>query len=198
MNALTDTLKKMLNALAYADAGENLTGLQKARLLSQGMEGVTAADDTATVAAAPATTLKAGRQVALYIGSELPAEMMSYVVQTCARLKHGLTVLSFQTEGSAQATLEPYQEMLKTAGIDMQLVTLIGDPLPGLARYLRAHPEVAFLACKETGYLGRSLLNGTQRQSALPVPVVLVESHGGNARSLRTPAKHNTDSSHVA
>lgn len=199
MTALTDTLKKMLNALAFADAGENLTGLQKARLLSQGMEGVTAPDTTATVAAAPATPATAGRQVALYMGSELPADMMNYVVQTCGRLKHGLTVLSFQTEGSAQAALAPYQDMLKTAGMTMRLVTLIGDPVPGLARYLRAHPEVAFLACKETGYLGRSLMNGTQHQSALPVPVVLVASNGANARNLgRTQAKQNADSSRVA
>ncbi len=200
MTALTDTLKKMLNALAFADAGENLTGLQKARVLSQGLDGGSAPDKTAVVVAKSIPSAVNGcRQVALYMGSELPAEMMNYVMQTCVRLKHGLTVLSFQTEGSAQAALTPYIENLKSTGVAMQLVTLTGDPVPGLARYLRAHPEVAFLACKETGYLGRSLLNGTQRQSALPVPVVLVESHKGSARNLgSTPAKQDVGSSNVA
>ena len=58
----------------------------------------------------------------------------------------------------------------------MQLESLTGEPVAGLARYLRSHPEVAFLACKDAGYLGRSYVYGSQSQkkNSLPVPVVVI------------------------
>ena len=177
MIKLPEEIQRMLNALAFADAGEYLTLSQKARYLKQ-----------VTAAAAVPTAVEQVRparprpQVALYMGSELPAEIMNYVVQTCARLKHGLTVLTFQSDSTARALLSPYADTLAAAGINLQLEILSGDPVSGLARYLRRHPEVAFLACNETGFLGRGLLNGSQRRDVLPVPVVLVTSRGGSAQ----------------
>lgn len=179
MIKLTEEIKRMLNALASADAGEYLTLRQKMDYLNQ-----KAGADNPIQAAAPVPTQATSerQQVALYMGSELPADMMHYVVQTCGRLKHGLTVLTFQSDSAARALLSPYADELATAGIAMTTVLLTGDPVSGLARYLRRHPEVAFLACKETGYLGRSFLNGTQRQDILPVPVVLVATHEESAK----------------
>lgn len=173
MSKLTDDIKRMLNALAFADAGEYLTLPQKDRFLKPGVE--VKATPIITAQAEPATRPR--QQVALYMGSELPADIMQYVVQTSARLKHGLTVLTFQPDSTADALLAPYADVLKSEGITMQVVSLSGEPVSGLARYLRRHPEIAFLACNETGYLGRSFLNGSQRKDALPVPVVLVASH---------------------
>lgn len=181
MIKLTEELKRMLNALAFADAGENLTLSQKTHYLNRNPGTVNAIPaDTAVL---PQITGER-QQVALYMGSELPADMMHYVVQTCGRLKHGLTVLTFQSDSTARALLAPYVDELAAAGISMKTVILSGDPVSGLARYLRRHPQVAFLACKETGYLGRSFLNGTQRQDILPVPVVLVATHEESVQSL--------------
>lgn len=179
MTKLTTEIKRMLNAMAAADAGEFLTLSQKARYLDP-------ATDTpvAPLAADSTQTASPRQQVALYMGSELSAEVMQYVAQTCARLKHGLTVLSFQPEASARALLAPYADTLATDDIELRLETLSGDVMGGLARYLRRHPEVAFLACNETGYLGRGLLNGTQRQDGLPVPVVLVAARAGKAEII--------------
>lgn len=181
MIKLTQEIKRMLNALAFADAGEGLSLSQKTQFLNRN----TAAENAIPAGtAAPVQAKNERQQVALYMGSELPADMMHYVVQTCGRLKHGLTVLTFQTGGTARDLLSPYTDELAAAGITMKMVLLAGDPVSGLARYLRRHPEVAFLACKETGYLGRSFLNGTQRQDILPVPVVLVATHGENAHKV--------------
>ena len=174
MIKLTQELKRMLNALAFADAGEYLTLRQKTECLEQKPGASNAIQATTPTPVHPTSERQ---QVALYMGSELPADMMHYVVQTCGRLKHGLTVLTFQTDGAARALLSPYTDELAAAGINMKTILLTGDPVSGLARYLRRHPEVAFLACKETGYLGRSFLNGTQPQDILPVPVVLVATH---------------------
>ena len=148
MIKLTEEIKRMLNALASADAGEYLTLRQKTDYLNQ-----KASADNPIQAAAPVPVQATSerQQVALYMGSELPADMMHYVVQTCGRLKHGLTVLTFQSDSAARALLSPYADELANAGIAMTTVLLTGDPVSGLARYLRRHPEVAFLACKETG-----------------------------------------------
>ncbi len=180
MNKLTEDIKRMLSALAFADAGEYLTLPQKDRVLKQGGIAVRAPTVAAANTAKPAITRQ---QVALYMGSELPADMMNYVIQTCSRLKHGLTVLTFQPDNTARGLLDPYADALEAEGITMQVVTLSGDPVSGLTRYLRRHPEVAFLACNETGYLGRSFLSGAQRQDTLPVPVVLVAAHEDNLQS---------------
>lgn len=174
MIKLTAEIKRILNALAYSHAGEFLSLRQKSDYLNK---EAGAADAIQAMTPAPVQTSSDRQQVALYMGSELPADMMHYVVQTCGRLKNGLTVLTFQSDSVARALLSPYTEELAATGISMKTVLLTGDPVSGLARYLRRHPEVAFLACKETGYLGRSFLNGSQPQDVLPVPVVLVATH---------------------
>ena len=53
----------------------------------------------------------------LYLGNELPPEVMDYVIQTCARVQHELTILTFETENCARALLEPHQEALEDAGV---------------------------------------------------------------------------------
>ncbi len=186
MTKLTQELKRMLNALAFADAGEYLTLRQKTECLEQKPGASNAIQATTPTPVQPTSERQ---QVALYMGSELPADMMHYVVQTCGRLKHGLTVLTFQTDGAARALLSPYTDELAVAGINMKTILLTGDPVSGLARYLRRHPEVAFLACKETGYLGRSFLNGSQPQDVLPVPVVLVATHEEGVQTATQPGQ---------
>lgn len=170
MKKISAEIKHMLNALANANAGENLSLRQKSRLMAG-----TPAPATTPVADAPTPVRP---QVALYMGSEIPADVMNYVVQTCARLRHGLTVLTFQTEDEAQGQLAPYQAALDENGTAVRVTHLLGDPPTALARALRRLPEVAFLVCNESGYLGHGLLNGTQRKDGLPVPVVLVAANG--------------------
>jgi hypothetical protein len=167
---LTDDIKRMLNALAYANAGDYLTLPQKDEVLKD----ATAA--TATVATAPEAAAPAAKRphVGLYLGSELSADVMQYVTQTCARLKHDLTVLTFESETEAHALLAPYQAMLAKAGTRLNVVVVSGEPPAALARALRRRPEIAFLVCNEAGYLGHSLMAGTQGKSAMPVPVVMV------------------------
>ncbi len=198
MTTLTEDIKRMMNALAFAHAGENLTPSQKARHLDQA-GGIEAAPLAASATPAQPRPERARQQVALYMGSELPADMMHYVIQTCARLKHRLAVLTFQSEHDARAVLNPYADTLAAAGIEMQVAVLSGDIVSGLAHYLRRHPEVAFLACNETGYLGRSFMNGSQRQDILPVPVVLVASHVNSAQNVgRAQPGQNLDSVRAA
>ncbi|MCW9058500.1 MAG: hypothetical protein OQL11_06490 [Gammaproteobacteria bacterium] len=174
MTRLTKALKKMLNALAVADAGEYLTSTQKNEYLRKA-HGIAPLSAPATAdSPASADSAQGRRRIALYMGMELRADMIDYVIQTCTRLNHDLTVLTFESGQEVRGMLDPFRDALKTEGIDLRVHYLTGDPVRGLGRYLRSHPEIAFLACKDTGYLGRSILKGTQRQNALPVPVVLL------------------------
>ena len=179
MKPLTDALKRMLNGLASADAGEYLTPRQKAAFFEDTEYKVVQADDAAPVLSEAAATASMRRHVAMYMGSELPASMMEYVIETCSSLEHDLTVLTLESSSISNALLEPYKDTLNGKGIEMQIVKLSGEPIPGLARYLRSHPEIAFMACKDTGYLGRTYLNSTQAKNALPVPVVVVVTQAG-------------------
>jgi len=173
MKALTNALKQMLDALAHQHAGEHMSMKGKDIVLEDQLDDF---NGTSSKVFEPVKVRASSnmRRVALYMGSELPSEVMDYVIETCSRLGHELTVLTFQSSGVGKALLSPYQEALEAAGVEMEMVTLKGDSVTGLARYLRSHPEFAFLACKDTGYLGRSYLKGTQRKDALPVPVVVV------------------------
>jgi hypothetical protein len=106
---------------------------------------------------------------------------MNYAIETCSNLKHELTVVTFQTENTARALLASYEQALQLANIDLKLVALTGDPISRLTRYLKSHPEIAFLACKDTGYLGHRYVNGQKDKNLLPVPVVVVVTKEGEA-----------------
>jgi hypothetical protein len=173
MKKMTQEIKRMLESLALANAGENLTRRQKSHLIAG--KPVPESKTEAPVAKTQQP------QVGLYLGSELSADVMQYVVQTCIRLKHGLSVLSFQAENEVQALLAPYQDTLAESGIEMRVAILTGEPPAALVHALRRRPEIAFLICNESGYLGRGLIKGTVRQDSMPVPVVLVASVEGTA-----------------
>jgi hypothetical protein len=197
IKSLNGTLKQMLDALAYADAGEYLSGLEKSRILA---EGPAAAKQSQQVNTKPVTDEENNntRRVALYLGSELPKEVMDYTVQTCARLRHDLTIVTFESRNTANSLLDPFRKTLEEAGVDMKLAVLAGDPLPRISHYLRSHPEVAFLACKDVGYLGRSYMNGTLQSNKLPVPVVVVASKGEAAAEAGQSADQDINSTNVA
>jgi hypothetical protein len=181
---LTAEIKRMLDALAYANAGDYLSPLQKDEVLEH--------STVARATPAPASAAPAGAkpQVGLYLGSEVSDDAMQYVAHTCARLRHDLTVLTFESESDARALLAPYEPLLEQAGAEMRVVVMTGDPPAALAQALRRRPEVAFLVCNEAGYLGHSLMAGTARKDAIPVPVVLVAPHDeADNAAAKTPTE---------
>lgn len=193
MKALTKAMKRMLDALAYEHATKHLGMKGKANVLGEELGAINSAGSTVFEPAKVRSSSNM-RRVALYLGSELPPEVMNYVIETCSRLGQELTVLTFQSGITGRELLSPYQPALEAAGVKMELVTLSGEPLAGLARYLRSHPEVAFLACKDSGYLGRSYLKGTQRKDALPVPVVVVTTLNEGKNTLNHAVSYEDDS----
>lgn len=176
---LSAPLKRILDALACAHAGEFLSDVEKFRVLAK-----VPVSSMTFPRQQPAAI---GPQVGLYLVSEPPKDVMQYALDTCERLGHGLTVFSFQSGGEIEETLAPYRNTLTTAGVALRVVTLTGEPPAPLAQALRRHPEVTFLVCNESGYLGNSLVKGRVRRDSLPVPVVLVGSN-----SQAAPSESNT------
>jgi len=197
MKALTNAVKQMLDALAHQHAGEHMSMKEKDIVLEDQLGNLTNIGSSKVFAPVKARGSSNMRRVALYMGSELSSEVMDYVMETCSRLGHELTVLTFQSKSVGEALLSAYQPALDAAGVEMELVTLTGDSLTGLARYLRSHPEFAFLACKDSGYLGRSYLKGTQRKDLLPIPVVVVttldEANPSNDKAVSAEGKSEVD-----
>lgn len=141
--------------------------------------------------------LKQGQQIGLYLGSELLPEVMHYVIASCVRLSARLAVLTFQSEPDARALLKPYQAELDDAHINLQLTVLGGEPPAALIQALRKRPDIAFLICNESGYLGRGLKKGIVRQDAFSVPVVMA---GANETTMAKPAQSpsNPAANHAA
>lgn len=197
MTKLTNALKQMLNALANQHASENLSLREKTKYLGFGSGLPESA--VAEVAAEAIPTGSSRRRVALYLGSELPKEVMTYVIETCESLQHDLTILSFESERISNDLLEPYMEPLNKAGIDMNLTLLSGNPITGLARFLKGRSEIAFLACKENGYLGRSYITGTIDKNLMPIPVVVVATEkSASMDKIQTTEQEKADSARIA
>lgn len=187
MNKLTGAVKKIVDGLAFKHAGDGMSVKQKTQALEQGLSTIDNHVLVKVYEPPKALASENARRVAFFMGSALPSEVMDYVILTCSHLKHELTVLTFQSKNAAKALLDPYQEAMEAAGVKMELVTLSGDPMPGLARYLRNRPKFVFLACKDSGYLARTYIKGMQGKHALPVPVVVISANGKLASTQDQP-----------
>ena len=195
MTILTEALKKMLDGLAHQDAGEFLTRSQKTGEFAQANK---ISPTQRVVETERAPVAESRRRIALFTGSDLSGDVMEYITQTCIRMQHDLTVLTFESEHVAQALLAPYRETLDEAGIDIRLVTLGGNTISQLARYLGSHPEISFLACKEAGYLGRSYVTGNQKKNEMPVPVVVIVERKESALTPGSGAGGQADTARSA
>ena len=195
MSVLTEALKQMLDGLAHQDAGELLTPSQKTAEFARGSK---IKPTQVVVETEPAPVVESRRRIALFAGSGLSPDVMEYITQTCTRMQHDLTVLSFESEHVAQELLAPYREALDAAGIDTRLITLGGNTISQLARYLENHPEISFLACKDSGYLGSSYMTGHQKKNGIPVPVVIIVERKNAALMTDRNATDKADSARTA
>ena len=195
MSVLIEALKQILDGLAHQNAGEFLTPSQKTAELSC---DTNIKPIERTVETEPAPVVASRRRLALFTGSDLSPDVMDYITQTCIRMQHDLTVLSFESEQVAQELLAPYREELDAAGIDIRLVTLGGNSILQLAHYLGNHPEISFLACKESGYLGSSYVTINQKKKEMPVPVVVIVERKNAALMTDRGAADKADSARTA
>lgn len=186
MKILRETLEVMKKGFAHSHVGDYLTGSEKLKAIADVDASASAQRNLLAQQTKEAAKTKTKRQsIAMYLGSELPAHLMDYMIETCISLDHDLKVLTFESSNVSQELLEPYQAVLAEKNITMQKTKLTGNPMAELNRHLKGHPEIVFLACRDSGFIGRSYLSGNPAKINLSVPVVVVsEDNATNTMSL--------------
>lgn len=172
MKPLTQTLKKMLSALAAADAGEMLGRRAKQRYLAD--QPAPALPDAA-VPVAPAAAPKR-KQVALWL-SEMPAqEALSYALSSCQRMDMDLLILH-TGKLRAQALLAEHGETFESAGVTVDIQAIDGSEQRALFDHVERHPRITFLV------MGNPNQTMTDQSAMPPVPLVVVTSTQAEAET---------------
>lgn len=175
MKFLTEALETMKNGLAHSHAADYLSGSDKLKHIKDVNATARAEHNLTTQSKQEAAIKRGNRQsIVMYLGSELPKPLMNYIIETCQSLDHDLKIVSFESKAVTESLVGPYQQALEDNNIQFEKVRLSGSPMEELNSYLKSHPEIAFLACKENGFLGRIYLSGNPVKFKLPVPVVVV------------------------
>lgn len=172
MKPLTQTLKRMLSALAAADAGEMLGRRAKARYL-----GGDAAAMPASAAAPSEPTVAAKRkQVALWL-SEMPTQAaLAYALSSCQRMDMDLLILH-TGKLRAQALLAAYGDTFESANVHIDIQAIEGAEQEALFSYIEQHPRIAFLV------MGNPQQAMTAQAAMPPVPLVVVTSTQAEAET---------------
>lgn len=173
MKPLTQTLKKMLSALAAADAGEMLGRRAKHRHLSgyPAQPGPAAAAAPSEAAAAPKR-----KQVALWL-NEMPTQaVLSYALSSCQRMDMDLLILH-AGKLRAQALLATHGEAFEAAEVPVDIKALEGAGQATLFDYIERHPRIAFLV------MGDPSQAMTEQTAMPPVPLVVVTSAQAEAQT---------------
>jgi hypothetical protein len=164
MKPLTKTMKRMLDSLACADAGERLSQREKTHLLS----------DPGTLARRNRGVSDAARRVAVAAADSPSLPAMRYAIESCQQLGAGLDLL---VSPRCAPKAESVAAQLGSERIDVRTVPLEGHLMDALADYLRHNPGVSFLITDPGVEPLHALVSGRRIQSNLwrpQVPVVVV------------------------
>jgi hypothetical protein len=164
MKPLTQTLKKMLSALAAADAGEMLGRRAKHRHLSghPTQPGPVTAAVPSEAVAAPKR-----KQVALWLNDMPTQAVLSYALSSCQRMDMDLLILH-AGKLRAQALLAAHGDAFEAAEVPVDIKAIKGAGQATLFDYIERHPRIAFLV------MGDPSQAMTDQTAMPPVPLVVV------------------------
>lgn len=166
MKPLTQTLKKMLTALAAADAGEMLGRRAKARYLND-LNGDTPQARPQAQATPPAMPKR--KQVALWLADMPSQAALNYALSSCQRMDMDLVILH-GGKLRAQALLAAHGDAFETAGVITDIQAIDGTEQNALFKYIERHSRIAFLVMDDASQSALS-------QAAMPpVPLVVVST----------------------
>ncbi|TCS72373.1 hypothetical protein EDC61_10527 [Sulfuritortus calidifontis] len=172
MKPLSQTLKKMLSALAAADAGEMLGRRAKHRHLSA------YPTQPGPVAAAPAEPIAPPKrkQVALWLHDMPTQAALNYALSSCQRMEMDLLILH-TGKLRAQALLAAHGAAFEAADVPVEIAALEDAGQATLFDYIERHPRIAFLV------MGDPSQAMTDQTALPPVPLVVVTSAQDAART---------------
>ncbi len=156
------------NSLSFADAGEMLTRREKHLLLDTA--GLHDRHQNHTAARVPTRT------VAVQVGETLTTRVLDCAIETCARLRAELVLLTHGHSNIQDHAVESSSHRIRAAGIHSRIIRLNGDWDRAVTHYVRAHHEIIFVILNALDVNSQALLaqRRTRKRRGFPVPLVMV------------------------
>jgi len=184
MSNIRSEMKRVLDALAFQDAGDYLSGSEKNRIL--GIVDAPADQGGRSVSHEQAAPLRPRKRIALITDGRGTGAPLAYAAEACARQGAGLDIVLHGSE-EAQA------ELLRTArrlGVDAQVIRLAAEDVEQLVSYICNHPSLVYLVGICDDDLVRTLAERVvpARGGRMHVPLVLIEDRQAREAGLKTAA----------
>ena len=170
MKKLTEDLKRMLDGLAFQDAGDYLSMGGKLRQMGRSVQA-----DTPRAATIPAPQSPAiPRRVAVVINKGSTEVAFAHALQSCQRLGAHLDLLL--SGPSSRERMVQLEAAGQRAGVAIQSIHLSGPIASGVADYAgRQHLLIYIVAALDDPDIAGMVEEAPQsRRKYLPVPLVLV------------------------
>ena len=173
MKKLTEDLKRMLDGLAFQDAGDYLSMNEKLQHIGLPGQADTPKAANSVAPDTPATATPA-RRVAVVINKGATDMAFSHALQACQRLGAHLDLL-LCGPASRERVLK-LEAAARRAGVAFQSVRLSGPIAMGIAGYTEQHYSLLYLvaALDDPDIAGMVEDAQPARRRYLPVPLVLV------------------------
>lgn len=168
-----EAVKRSMDGLAHAHAGEMLPWEEKCRILGVENEGMVLTDREEVIP----TGTPSGRTVALMVGHNLTSALMDYATYSCRCLEAGLMLLIPGSVQALEQTLRPFLPRLVEAGIVPRILRVEAGSARGLAAYLHDHRDVIFVVVGSSNeeYRAYSESEHGRARWRFPVPLVVVD-----------------------
>jgi hypothetical protein len=170
MKKLTEDLKRMLEGLAFQDAGDYLSMDEKLRRIAHPDQSGAPGDANA---AAPHTSAIPGH-VAVVINKGTMEAAFAHALQSCRRLGAHLALLL--SGPSSRERMVQLEAEVKRAGVAFQTIYLSGAVASGIADYAgQQHSLIYMVAALDDPDIAEMVEEAPPaRRKYLPVPLVLV------------------------
>ena len=182
MNRIRSEMKRVLDALAFQDAADYMSGSEKNRVL--GISGSPKGFSERPVLRDQAVTLRPRKRIALITDGRGAGAPLAYAAEACARQDAGLDIVLYGP-GDTQV------EMLRAArrlGVNAQVIRLAADDVELLVTYICNHPSLVYLVGLSDDDLVRTLAERVvpARGGRMHVPLVLIEDKPVREAGLKT------------
>ena len=184
MKKLNNKLKRMLNGLAYQDAGEYLPMREKMDLVGYGPRTTTPSRRPPAWRPARAS---ATRRIALISDARGADALFDYAIDVSSRQHAAIDLLIHGVADTAGIAAMVNQ--VRAAGLEHGYVRLGLKPVNDIVDYIYRHPSLGFLLATPEDKVARTLIEEVipKRRGRIPVPLVLI----GDQTSSHTRRKRS-------
>ncbi len=170
MAKLKEDIKRMLAALAYQDAGEYLSSLDKMKMIGYRDEGN---PEQANTSRKMDKKLPASR-IALIVDNSTSEASLNYIIDACQR-QHAQVDLIIPGTGNTRK-VKNIESRIAAAGIDYKTINTRANPVDGVIQYIFNQPGLIYLVAMSDDEFVQTLIENVlpERELRIPVPLVLI------------------------